>query len=122
MCNRPDKCYLDFEAVSGVLLSSWHYPGENAFNVARSQFSAGANGMLEKSLHFPIKLGVVAAWNAHTVVIVGPTDGSSTRVRDVATGEERDVSVDELQGIPAIGQIESPEQRGVLVPGSTSAG
>jgi putative transposase len=77
--------------------------------------------MLEKPLLFPIKPGVVAAWNARTVVIVGPTDGSSTRVHDVATGEERDVSVDELQGIPAIGQIESPEQKWALVRGSTRA-
>jgi len=77
--------------------------------------------MLEKPLLFPIKPGVVAAWNARTVVIVGPTDGSSTRVHDVATGEERDVLVDELQGIPAIGQIESPEQRWALVRGSTRA-
>jgi hypothetical protein len=46
--------------------------------------------MLEKSLHFPIKPGVVAAWNDRTIVIVGPTDGSSTRVHDVATGEERE--------------------------------
>jgi len=67
--------------------------------------------MLEKSLHFPIKPGVVAAWNAHTVVIVCPTFGSSARVRVVATGEERDVAVDELQGIPAIGPIESGELR-----------
>jgi hypothetical protein len=77
--------------------------------------------MLEKPLLFPIKPGVVAAWNARTVVIVGPTDGSSTRIHDVATGEERDVSVDELQGIPAIGQIESPEQRWALVRDSTQA-
>jgi len=59
--------------------------------------------MLEKSLHFPIKPGVVAAWNVRTVVIVATSDGSSTRVRDVATGEEHDVPVDELQGIPAVG-------------------
>ena len=32
--------------------------------------------MLEKPLLFPIKPGVVAACNARTVVIVGPTDGS----------------------------------------------
>ena len=75
--------------------------------------------MLEKPLLFPIKPGVVAAWNARTVVIVGPTDGSFTRIHDVATGEERDVSVDELQGIPAIGEIENPEQRWALVRDST---
>lgn len=78
--------------------------------------------MLEKPLLFPIKPGVVVAWNARTVVIVGPTDGSSTRIHDVATGEERDVSVDELQGIPAIGPIENPEQRWALVRDSTRAG
>jgi hypothetical protein len=61
------------------------------------------------SLHFPIKPGVVAAWNARTVVIVAP-DGSSTRVRDVATGEERDVPVEELGGIPAIGQVNDSGQ------------
>jgi hypothetical protein len=77
--------------------------------------------MLEKSLHFPIKPGVVGAWNDRTVVIVGPTDGSSTRVHDVATGEERDVSVDELHGIPAIGQIENSERRWALVRDSTRA-
>jgi putative transposase len=77
--------------------------------------------MLEKSLHFPIKPGVVAAWNAHTVVIVCPTFGSSARVRVVATGEERDVAVDELQGIPAIGPIESGELRWGLVRDSTRA-
>jgi hypothetical protein len=42
--------------------------------------------MLERSLHFPIKPGVVVAWNTRTVVIVALLDGSSTRVRDVATG------------------------------------
>jgi hypothetical protein len=36
--------------------------------------------MLEKSLHFPIKPGVVAAWNARTVVIVAPSDGVQTLV------------------------------------------
>jgi putative transposase len=77
--------------------------------------------MLEKSLHFPIKPGVVAAWNAHTVVIVGPTVGSTARVSDVATGEERDVAVDELQGIPAIGPMESGELRWGLVRDSTRA-
>jgi hypothetical protein len=59
--------------------------------------------MLEKSLHFPIKPGVVAAWNAHTVVIVSPTVGSTARVRDVATGEERDVAVDELHDSSGVG-------------------
>ena len=77
--------------------------------------------MLEKPLHFPIKPGVVAAWNERTVVIVGPTHGSSTRIHDVATGEERDVSVDELHGIPAIGPFEIPEQRWALVRDSTRA-
>jgi hypothetical protein len=50
--------------------------------------------MLERSLHFPIKPGVVAAWNSRTVVIIALLDGSSTRVRDVATGEQHDVSVE----------------------------
>jgi hypothetical protein len=68
--------------------------------------------MLEKPLLFPIKPGVVAAWNARAVVIVGPTDGSSTRVHDVATGEERDVSVDELQGIPAIAKLRALSKGG----------
>jgi hypothetical protein len=92
-----------FRSILLSFPSSWHNLGGHASNVARSQFSAGANGMLDKSLHFPIKPGVVAAWNARTVVIVAPSDGSSTRVRDVATGEDRDVPVDELGGIPAIG-------------------
>jgi hypothetical protein len=51
--------------------------------------------MLGKPLLFSIKPGVVAAWNARTVVIIAPSDGSSTRVRDVATGKEHDVPVDE---------------------------
>jgi putative transposase len=75
--------------------------------------------MLEKSLHFPIKPGVVVAWDARTVVIVAPFDASSTRVRDVATGKEHDVSVDELQGIPAIGQVKNDEHRWALVRDST---
>jgi hypothetical protein len=75
--------------------------------------------MLERSLHLPIKPGVVAAWNTRTVVIVALLDGSSTRVRDVATGEELDVPVEELQGIPAIGQLESNEGRWGLVRDST---
>ena len=33
--------------------------------------------MLEKPLLFSIKPGVVAAWNARTVVIIAPSDGSS---------------------------------------------
>jgi hypothetical protein len=41
--------------------------------------------MLERSFHFPIKPGVVAAWNTRTVVEVTLLDGSSTRVRNVAT-------------------------------------
>jgi putative transposase len=75
--------------------------------------------MLERSLHFPIKPGVVAAWNARTVVIVAPLDGSSARVRDIATGEQCDAPVDELQGLPAIGQIEINEDRWALVRSST---
>jgi putative transposase len=75
--------------------------------------------MLEKSLHFPIKPGVVAAWNTRTVVIVGLLDGSSTRVRDVATGEQHHVTAEELQGIPAIGQLESNERQWALVRDST---
>jgi hypothetical protein len=67
--------------------------------------------MLERSLHFPIKPGVVAAWNARTVVIVAPLNGSSTRVRDIARGEQCDAPVDELRGLPAIGQIEANEHR-----------
>jgi hypothetical protein len=31
--------------------------------------------MLEKSLHFPIKPGVVAAWDTRTVVIIALLDG-----------------------------------------------
>jgi hypothetical protein len=77
--------------------------------------------MLEKSLHFPIKPSVVAAWNARTVVIVATSDGSSTRVRDVATGTEHDVPLDELQGIPAIGQVKNDEHRWALVRDSTQA-
>jgi hypothetical protein len=77
--------------------------------------------MLEKSLHFPIKPGVVAAWYARTVVIVATSDGSSTRVRDVATGKEHDVPVDELQGIPAIGHVQNDERRWALVRDSTRA-
>jgi signal peptidase I len=51
--------------------------------------------MLERSLQFPIKPGVVAAWNASTVVIVAFLDGSSTRVRNVATGEQHDTPLEE---------------------------
>jgi hypothetical protein len=107
--------------ISRVLPPSRHYPDDPAFIVARSRFSAGANGMLERSLHFPIKPGVVAAWNTRAVVIVALLDGSSTRVRDVATGEGLDVPVEELQGIPAIGQLESNEGRWALVRNSTRA-
>ena len=64
---------------------------------------------------------MVAGWNDRTVVIVGRTDGSSTRVHDVATGEERDLSLDELYGIPAIGLIENSERRWALVRDSTRA-
>jgi hypothetical protein len=53
--------------------------------------------MLVKPLLFSIKPGVVVAWNARTVIIIAPIDGSSNRVRDVATGKEHDVRVDELQ-------------------------
>ena len=77
--------------------------------------------MLEKPLLFPIKPGVVAAWNACTVVIVAPSDGSSTRIRDVATGKEHDVPVDELHGIPAMGQVKNDEHRWALVRDSTRA-
>jgi len=77
--------------------------------------------MLEKPLLFPIKPGVVAAWNARIVVIVATSDGSSTRVRDVATGEEHDVPVDELQGIPAVGHVQNDERRWALVRDSTQA-
>jgi hypothetical protein len=77
--------------------------------------------MLEKSLHFPIKPGVVAAWDTRTVVIIALLDASCTRVRDVATGEQHDVPVKELQGIPAIGQIESNERRWALLRDSTRA-
>jgi hypothetical protein len=77
--------------------------------------------MLEKSLHFPIKPGVVAAWDTRTVVIIALLDGSCTRVRDVATGEQHDVPVEELHGIPAIGQIESNERRWALLRDSTRA-
>jgi hypothetical protein len=77
--------------------------------------------MLEKSLHFPIKPGVVAAWDTRTVVIIALLDGSCIRVRDVATGEQHDVPVEELQGIPAIGQIESNEHRWALLRDSTRA-
>jgi len=77
--------------------------------------------MLEKPVLFPIKPGVVAAWNARTVVIVATSDGSSTRVRDVATGEEHDVPVDELQGIPAVGHVQNDERRWALVRDSTQA-
>jgi hypothetical protein len=75
--------------------------------------------MLERSLHFPIQPGVVAAWNTRTVVIVALLDGSSTRVRDVATGEGLDVPVEELQGIPTIGQLENKEARWTQVRDST---
>src|ERR1700677_4676167 len=75
--------------------------------------------MLERSLHFPIKPGVVAAWSTRTVVIIGPLDGSTVQVRDLATSEQHVVSVEELQGIPAIGQIESDERRWGLVRDST---
>jgi hypothetical protein len=78
--------------------------------------------MLEKPLLFPIKPGVAAAWNARTVVIVATSDGSSTRVPDVATGEEHDVPVDELQGIPAVGHVQNDERRWALVRDSTQAG
>ena len=77
--------------------------------------------MLEKSLHFPIKPGVVTAWDTRTVVITALLDGSCTRVRDVATGEQHNVPVEELQGIPAIGQIESDERRWALLRDSTRA-
>jgi hypothetical protein len=39
---EPTSDYLDFVAFFRVLPSSRHHPGEHAFNVARSQFSAGA--------------------------------------------------------------------------------
>jgi hypothetical protein len=77
--------------------------------------------MLVKPLLFSIKPGVVVAWNARTVIIIAPIDGSSNRVRDVATGKEHDVRVDELQGIPAVGQVTSDEDRWALVRDSTRA-
>jgi putative transposase len=77
--------------------------------------------MLERSLHFPVKPGVVVAWNARTVVIVALLDGSSTRVRDIATGEQCDAPVEELQGLPALGRIESDEHRWGLLRDSTRA-
>ena len=77
--------------------------------------------MLEKPLIFPIKPGIVAAWNTRTVVIVAPFDGSFTRVRDVATGTEYDVPVDELQGVPAIGKVKSDQQGWTFVRDSTRA-
>ena len=55
--------------------------------------------MLERSFHFPVKPGVVVAWNARTVVIVALLDGSSTRVRDIATGEQCDAPVEEIAGV-----------------------
>jgi hypothetical protein len=61
----------------------------------------------------------VVAWDARAAVVVAPFDGSSTRVRDVATGKEHDVPVDELQGIPAIGQVKNDEHRWALVRDST---
>jgi putative transposase len=107
--------------ICRVLPPSRHYPDNTAFIVAGSHFGAGASGMLEKSLHFPIKPGVVAAWDTRTVVIIALHDGSCTRVRDVATGEQHDVPVEELQGIPAIGQIESNERRWALLRNSARA-
>jgi hypothetical protein len=95
--------------------------GRSAFIVARGRFSVGANGVLERSLHFPIKPGVVTAWNARTVVIVSLLDCSSTRVCGVATGAGIDVAVEELQGITAIGQLESNEGRWAPVRDSTRA-
>jgi hypothetical protein len=77
--------------------------------------------MLERSLHFAVKPGIAAAWNARTVIIVALLDGSSTRVRDVATGEQHDAPVEELQGISAIGQIERKERRWAVVRDSTRA-
>jgi hypothetical protein len=52
--------------------------------------------MLERSLHFAIKPGVVAAWRTRTVVVIALLDGSSIQVRDVATGEQHDVPAEEL--------------------------
>ena len=75
--------------------------------------------MLERSLHFPIQPGVVVAWNTRTVIILARHDGSSTRVRDVATGEQHDAPVEELRGIPAISHIESDERGWALVRDST---
>ena len=77
--------------------------------------------MLGTSLHLPIKPGVAPAWNVDTVIIVAASDGSHARVRDVATGEEWDVPVGELHGIPAIGQIGNGERRWALVRDSTKA-
>ena len=77
--------------------------------------------MLEKPLILPIKPGIVAAWHARTVVIVAPFDGSITRVRDVATGTEHDVPVDELQGVPAIGRVRGDQQGWTLMRDSTRA-
>lgn len=77
--------------------------------------------MLERSLHFPIKPGVVAAWNTRTVVIVALLDGSSARVRDVATGDRLDVPVEELHGLQTIGQLENNEARWSQVRDSTQS-
>src|SRR6266481_2271066 len=72
---RGASDYLDFLAFFRVLPSSRHHPGEHAFNVARSQVGAGAMECSRRRFYFLIKPGVVAAWIARTVVIVGPTDG-----------------------------------------------
>jgi putative transposase len=77
--------------------------------------------MLERSLHFPIKPGVVAAWNARTVVIISTLDGSSIRIRDIATGEQYDAPVEELRGLPRSGCIENDEHRWALLRNSTRA-
>jgi hypothetical protein len=47
--------------------------------------------MLEKPLHFPIKPGVVAAWNASTVVIGTPREPNGSK-RGVVSGCSVDAS------------------------------
>jgi hypothetical protein len=69
-------------AARTTILTSWH----------ETSSAPEQNGLLEKSLQVPIIPGVVAAWSERAVVIVAPSDDSSARVRDVATGEELDTA------------------------------
>lgn len=75
--------------------------------------------MLEGSLRFLIKPGVVAAWESRTIIIIALQEGSSTCVRDIETGEAFNIPSEDLKGILEIGHVETNESRWSLIRDST---